>query len=69
MIRIHRGGRGRLVQHGQTSKLVTVLGNFRQKATFAAGGDTSNEKEISRRQDVTAESGECAESDAALEAE
>jgi hypothetical protein len=58
------GGRGRLLQHGQTSKLVTVLGNF------SAKGDLCRRRRDAKPpQDVMAESDEGAESDAALEAE
>ena len=51
------GGRGRLLQHGQTSKLVTVLGNF------SAKGDLCRRRRDAKpRQDVMAESDEGAES-------
>src|SRR5439155_21269961 len=43
------GGWGRLLQHSQTSKLVTVSEIFRQKATFAADDETQSNGRMSRR--------------------
>jgi hypothetical protein len=50
-----RGG-GRLLQHGQASKLVTVLGNFSAKGDLCG-----RRRDAKPPQDVTAESGERAE--------
>ncbi len=58
------GGPGRLLQHGQTSKLVTVLGNLSAKGDLCR-----RRRDAKSRQDIMAESGERAGLDAPLEAE
>src|SRR5438874_11129012 len=57
--RTPRGGRGRLLQHGQTSKLVTVLG------FFSAKDFCRRRRDAKPPPDVMAESGEGAELDEA----
>jgi hypothetical protein len=53
------GEPGRLLQHGQTSKLVTVPGNFSTKGDLCR-----RRRDAKPRQDVTASSDEGAELDA-----
>ena len=64
MVRTPREGRARLLQHGQTSKLITVLRNFSAKGDLCR-----TRRDAKPPQDVMAASDEGAESDAALEAE
>jgi hypothetical protein len=58
--RTSRGAEGRLLQHGQTSKLVTVLGNFSAKGDLCP-----RRRDAKPRQDVMAASDGDAEWDAA----